>query len=177
MAMTRRPVPAASDVLPDLLAPGLDLVICGSAAGTVSAMRGAYYAHPQNRFWPILAATGLTPRLLAPEEYKLLPGFGIGLTDMTKTEFGADAVLRTADPERLAAAIAHVRPRVLAFNGKRAAGLFLGRKGPAFAYGRQPDGVGETVVFVLPSTSPLAVAFWDPAPWHALAAAVRGSGR
>lgn len=173
--MSREPAPAVADVLPDLLAPGLDLVICGSAAGTVSAMRGAYYAHPQNRFWPILAATGLTPRLLAPEEYPLLPGFGIGLTDMTKTEFGADAVLRTADPARLAIAIARVKPRVLAFNGKRAGGLFLGRKGPDLAYGRQRETTGETIVFVLPSTSPLAVAFWDPAPWHALAAVVRGS--
>ena len=174
MAMIRPPAPTDADVLPDLLAPGLDLVICGSAAGTVSAMRGAYYAHPQNRFWPILAATGLTPRLLAPEEYPLLPGFGIGLTDMTKTEFGADSVLRTADPARVAAAIARIRPRAVAFNGKRAAGLFLARKGPDFAYGRQPDRVGETIVFVLPSTSPLAVAFWNPAPWHDMAAFVRG---
>ncbi|MGE0255134.1 MAG: mismatch-specific DNA-glycosylase [Alphaproteobacteria bacterium] len=173
MALMRQPDPAAPDVLPDLLAPGLDLVICGSAAGTVSAVRGAYYAHPQNRFWPILATTGLTPRRLAPEEYPLLPGFGIGLTDMTKTEYGADAVLRTADPARLATAIARIRPRVLAFNGKRAAGLFLGRRGPDFAYGRHADDIGGTAVFVLPSTSPLAVAFWDPAPWQEMAAFVR----
>ena len=37
-------------VLPDLIKPGLKIVFCGTAAGTVSAKRGAYYAHPQNRF-------------------------------------------------------------------------------------------------------------------------------
>ncbi len=40
------------DILPDVLAPGLALVVCGSAAGTVSARVGAYYAGPGNRFWP-----------------------------------------------------------------------------------------------------------------------------
>ena len=33
-----------SHVLPDLLRPGLRLVVCGTAAGAVSAAKGAYYA-------------------------------------------------------------------------------------------------------------------------------------
>lgn len=41
-------------VPPDLLAPHLRLVFCGTAAGNVSAARGAYYAGPGNQFWPIL---------------------------------------------------------------------------------------------------------------------------
>ena len=56
-------------VLPDLVRPGLRIVFCGTAAGTVSAARGAYYAHPQNKFWSALCAVGLTPRLLRPEEF------------------------------------------------------------------------------------------------------------
>ncbi|MFC7609612.1 uracil-DNA glycosylase family protein [Teichococcus aestuarii] len=53
------PDPTMSDpVLPDLLAPGLRLVFCGSAPGLVSAARGAYYAHPGNRFWGILHRRG-----------------------------------------------------------------------------------------------------------------------
>ena len=31
-------------VLPDLIKPGLRIVFCGTAAGHVSAARGAYYA-------------------------------------------------------------------------------------------------------------------------------------
>ena len=62
-AGVRNPAP------PDLLRPGLRIVFCGTAAGTVSAARGAYYAHPQNRFWSALHASGSTPRLLQPEEF------------------------------------------------------------------------------------------------------------
>src|SRR5882672_9978757 len=76
-----RSEPPMSDahILPDLLVPGLTLVFCGTAPSSVSAARRAYYAGPGNRFWSILAETGLTPRRLEPEEYGLLPQFGIGL--------------------------------------------------------------------------------------------------
>ncbi len=53
-------------VLPDLLAPGLDIVFCGTGAGAWSARVGAYYAKPGNKFWPTLYAVGLTPRRLQP---------------------------------------------------------------------------------------------------------------
>ena len=48
--------------LQDLLSPGLDLVVCGTAASSVSAEKGQYYAGPGNRLWSVLAETGLTPR-------------------------------------------------------------------------------------------------------------------
>ena len=67
--LRRRSVDAPPHVLPDLIKPGLKIVFCGTAAGNVSAARGAYYAHPQNRFWSALHAFGLTPRKLEPEEY------------------------------------------------------------------------------------------------------------
>ena len=35
-------------ILPDVLAPGLDIVFCGTAVGNVSAQRGVYYAGPGN---------------------------------------------------------------------------------------------------------------------------------
>jgi TDG/mug DNA glycosylase family protein len=162
-------------VLPDLLAPGLRLVICGSAAGTVSAMRGAYYAHPQNRFWPILAATGLTPRRFAPEEYPALLDLRIGLTDIAKFVFGADSTLPrgSSDPVALGERLRATRPALLAFNGKRAAEAFLGRPLP---YGPVDPPPGLPPIHVLPSTSPLAVRFWSPDPWFAMAAAVAAGG-
>src|SRR3546814_13773735 len=54
--------PSRAPVLPDVLAPGLRLVFCGSAAGRKSAELGAYYAGPGNKFWPTLYEIGLTPR-------------------------------------------------------------------------------------------------------------------
>ena len=65
----------------DVLTTGLDLVICGTAASSVSAQRGQYYAGPGNRFWTILWETGLTDRLLEPPEYGSLLDYRIGLTD------------------------------------------------------------------------------------------------
>ncbi len=49
-------------------------------------------------------------------------------------------------------------PKALTFNGKRAAQEFYGRRA---SYGRQPDRIGSTVVFVLPSTSEAARRFWN----------------
>jgi TDG/mug DNA glycosylase family protein len=80
----------ADPVLPDLLMPGLCVVFCGTAAGSVSAAKGQYYAHPQNKFWRTLHAVGLTPRLFAPAEFPLLPSLGIGLTDIAKHVSGMD---------------------------------------------------------------------------------------
>jgi TDG/mug DNA glycosylase family protein len=63
-------------VLPDLLQPGLRVVFCGTAVGRQSAAVGAYYAHPNNRFWRILYQTGLTPLLLEPHQFRDLPSYG-----------------------------------------------------------------------------------------------------
>nr|HQT26871.1 mismatch-specific DNA-glycosylase [Burkholderiales bacterium] len=56
-------------VLPDVLAPDLAVVFCGSAVGAASARRRAYYAGPGNAFWPTLARVGFTPCQLTPDEY------------------------------------------------------------------------------------------------------------
>jgi TDG/mug DNA glycosylase family protein len=84
---------APRHVLPDVLPSGLTIVFCGTAAGTVSAARGAYYAHPQNKFWRVLHAVGLTPRLVRPDEYGELPEWGLGLTDIAKHVSGMDRQL------------------------------------------------------------------------------------
>ena len=115
--------PVLPDVLPDVLGSGLSIVFCGSAAGAASAQAGAYYAGPGNRFWPTLYRVGLTLRILAPAEFHTVRRYGIGLTDLCKTELGADSGLsgEADDTAALAAKIARYRPAVLAFNGKRAA--------------------------------------------------------
>jgi TDG/mug DNA glycosylase family protein len=157
-------------ILPDVLAPGLRVVFCGTAPGTASARAGAYYAGPGNRFWATLHEVGLTPILLAPAEFTRLPEFGIGLTDISKTASGSDQEVGRSgfDPERLAAEIAAAHPAHLAFNGKNAARGALGR---AVDYGPQPERIGGATVWVLPSTSGAARGFWDIGPWRDLAAA------
>jgi len=160
-------------VLPDVLGPGLRVVFCGSAAGAVSARAGAYYAGPGNRFWPTLHRVGLTPRLLAPAEFSTVLRYGIGLTDLCKTESGADASLsrEADDANALAAKIARYRPAILAFNGKRAAGVFL--DAATIDYGEQAERIGETAIHVLPSTSGAARRWWDEIYWRRVAEALR----
>ena len=81
-----------------MLRPGLRVVLCGSAAGRISAERGLPYAGPGNKFWWILERAGLTPRLLTPPDFRELADHGVGLTDLCKTASGADASLpREAD--------------------------------------------------------------------------------
>lgn len=165
-----------ADVLPDVLAPGLAIVFCGMAAGKKSAQVGAYYAGPGNKFWPMLHRTGLTPRRLQPAEFREVLRYGIGLTDMEKRQSGSDAELDFAqiDPAGLRARIERYQPRVLAFNSKTAAQQYYGRGD--IAYGRQPEPLGATIVWVLPSTSG-ANAHWPrfESFWFDLAAFVLGS--
>jgi len=160
-------------LLDDLLAPDLPLVICGSAAGHRSARLRQYYAGRGNKFWATLAAVGLTPRRLEPSEYRELLVYGIGLTDLVKGQSGGDRDLdfgRAGRRELREKILAH-RPRILCFNGKRAAKEFLGRA--EVDYGRQPERVGESALFVAPSTSGAANAAWDPVVWRTLARSVR----
>ena len=163
-------------VLPDLLRPGLDIVFCGMAPSEESARRGAYYAHPGNRFWRTLHEIGLTKRLLAPEEFRSLPAIGIGFTDVCKSESGRDSGLskEALDPEAVRRKITKFQPRFLACTSKTAGQLVMGRACP---YGQQDERIGATTVFVLPSTSGAAVRYWDIAPWRALAKAVRTGNR
>jgi TDG/mug DNA glycosylase family protein len=156
-------------VLPDLLQAQLKIVFCGTAPGTVSARRGAYYAGPGNAFWPTLFEVGLTPRRILPDEYPIITQFGLGLTDLAKHVYGADSVLAATDfgCDELRAKILHHGPRILAFTSKRAGQEFLRR---SVSYGLQEEKIGSTLLFVLPSPSGLARRHWTVQPWLDLAA-------
>lgn len=164
------------DILPDVLEPGLRVVFCGTQAGAVSARRGAYYAGPGNKFWPVLHQIGLVPERLRPDEFRTLPRYGIGVTDLAKRTSGPDSALRGGhfDVAGLTARIAANRPRILAFNGKRAAQAALGISGGRLAYGLQAHGLADADIYVLPSTSGAAAGFWSIEPWKQLAMAVTG---
>ena len=160
-------------MLDDLLATDLELVVCGSAPGHRSARLRQYYAGPGNRFWLTLAEVGLTPRRLDPSEYRLLLSFRIGLTDLVKGQSGGDRELDFSRAGRAALRrkVLRLRPRVLGFNGKRAGQEFLGRRD--LDYGLQVATIGDTQLFVAPSTSGAARASFDLSFWQDLSALVR----
>ena len=158
-----------------MLAPGLRIVFCGTAAGTESARRRCYYAHPQNKFWRALHEVGLTDRRLDCSEFALLPQFGVGLTDIAKTASGmdkelpVDALGRAACAE-MEAKIRACAPAILAFTSLTAGRRFLRRDA---GFGEQRETIGTTRVWLLPSPSPAANWNWaaNAAWWRALAAA------
>ena len=163
-------------MLESMLRAGLNLVVCGSAAGAKSAKRGQYYAGPGNKFWRTLHAVGLTDRQLAPAEYRLVLDWGIGLTDLVRLQAGNDDAIKfgKADTDRLRAEIRSHKPRFLCFNGKRAALEFFDAK--RVEYGLQAEAIGATKVFVAPSTSAAANRAWDESIWRDLARHVRNEG-
>ena len=138
---------------------------------------GAPYAGPGNRFWWVLHEAGLTPRELEPREFRDLPRYGIGLTDVAKYTSGSDSSLARSDfdPAAVAAKVERYAPGILAFVGKRAAREVLGGR---VGYGPQVVRIGVSDVWVVPSTSGAARGAWDTrAVAGALASAVGPSRR
>jgi double-stranded uracil-DNA glycosylase len=73
-------------VVVDLLRPGLNLLFCGYNPSLTSGQTGHHYAHPGNRFWCVLHASGITDRLYAPEDARPLD-LGIGFTNVCPTTY------------------------------------------------------------------------------------------
>jgi TDG/mug DNA glycosylase family protein len=159
-------------VLPDLLEQNLKVVFCGTAVGKQSAERQAYYAGNGNKFWPILCSIGITYRQLEPSEYKSLLTFRVGLTDLAKEVSGSDANIKASDFDRtrLRQVIEDYKPFALAFTSKKAGQSFFGGKRD---YGQQPETIGTTRIYILPSTSGLANAYWSDKWWSRLASDIR----
>lgn len=106
-----------------------------------------------------LHETGFTPNLLKPTEDHLLPVFGIGLTDLSKTYAGMDGSEEqrgSFDCHGLIDRLTPLRPKVVAFTRKlgveKTFGPSIGHFGDVH-FGPQDWTVGESLVFVLPSTS------------------------
>lgn len=160
-------------LVPDLLVNDLKLVFCGTAPSKASFHAKAYYAKSGNRFWPTLAAVGLTPRRFAPAEYPELLSLGLGLTDLCKHHFGNDDELPRGalDRQALLTKLREFRPRRLAFTSKNAGQAALARK--ITHYGLQKEVLEGSQIWVLPSPSGLATKFWDIVPWRQLAAELR----
>ncbi len=99
----------------------LHVLFCGINPSLYSAATGWHFARPGNRFWPALHLSGFTPRRLAPHEQHLLPGYGLGITNLvaraTAQASELDAAELQAGGERLLTLVTEHRPRILAIAG------------------------------------------------------------
>jgi TDG/mug DNA glycosylase family protein len=166
MAPMRGAPPAATttpSAVPDVLARGVAVVFCGINPGFHSDAKAAHFANPRNDFWRLLHAAGFTPRLVDPAEQFDLLEFGIGLTNAAYRTSRGSSDLRKGDfvgsAERLERLALELQPRAIGFVGKEA---FRGPFGGRPAHGLQERRLGETLLFVLPSTSPANAAV----PWE-----------
>jgi double-stranded uracil-DNA glycosylase len=143
--------------IPDLVAPGLDVLFCGINPGLYSAATGCHFARPGNRFWPALHASGFTPRLLAPWERRALLACGCGVTNLVaRGTVAADELDPTelrAGRRRLERRVRRYQPRAVAIVGIGAFRVAFNQ--PKAGLGRQPETLAGAIVWVLPNTSGL----------------------
>jgi len=146
---------ATLSAVPDVLAPDLSVLFCGINPGRFSDAAGAHFANPRNDFWRLLHEVGFTPSQIAPCDQFDVIRYGIGLTNAAYRTTPGSGDLRRSDfagsAERLERLAVELRPRFVAFVGKEA---YRGAFGERTELGLQRRRLGDTALYVLPSTSP-----------------------
>jgi TDG/mug DNA glycosylase family protein len=151
--------------LPDLVAPGLRVMLVGINPSLWSGWSGYHFGRPSNRLWTTLHEAGLTPRRLGPEDTDELLAAGIGITNLVarataRADELTDEEIRAGVP-RLEELIARWRPRVAAVLGVTAYRVAFSR--PKAVVGRQPEMLAGSVLWVLPNPSGLNAHYQQPA--------------
>lgn len=142
--------------LPDYLANDLDLVFVGINPSLMAAHRGRYYAGPGNHFYKLLHVSGLVPRFVTFEEDHKLMQYGIGLTNIVERPTRSSADLKRTELKEgakiVAAKLKRFAPKIAVFNGKCIYEVYAS-KTDRFNFGLQPETIGNTVAWVVPSSS------------------------
>lgn len=169
---------ARARTIPDVVAPNLTVLFCGINPGLYSAATGHHFARPGNRFWPALHQSGFTPRQLRPDEQDLLPGFGLGVTNVVARATARADELTAAElragAARLTALAAEYLPRFVAVVGISAYRTGFDR--PKATMGEQPDLLAGSRLWVLPNPSGLNAHYQLPELTAAYAALQSRSG-
>jgi TDG/mug DNA glycosylase family protein len=144
------------DVLPEKGKP-LAVLFCGINPSLYSAATGWHFARPGNRFWPALQLSGFTDRRLSPSEQDLLPGYGLGITNLVARATVQAAELDDAElkagGKRLAGLVREHQAAVVAVAGVTAYRQAFGR--PKASIGPQDVTLAGARLWVLPNPSGL----------------------
>jgi double-stranded uracil-DNA glycosylase len=150
--------------LPDLVGPDLRVLFCGINPGSLSGELGLHFARRGNRFWKLLSAGGFTESVLLPAEQHILPGIGIGITNLVGRVTASASELNTAElregAKQLETKVAMLRPRCVAVLGLQAYRTAFHR--PEAAIGRQPELLGGALLWLLPNPSGLQAHYQLP---------------
>lgn len=181
----------------DLVGPGLRLLFVGINPGLWTAAVQTHFAHPTNRFYPALAAAGITgyevdrAAGMSDADRAHLVARGVGLTNLVGRATARASELSAAElregGERLLRFVAEYRPKVVAIAGISAYRDAFGER--AAVLGRQPetlDSAGRwsgAALWVVPNPSglnahetveTLAAAYAAPAAEAGVIAAATG---
>ena len=151
--------------LPDLVAPGLRVLVVGINPSLWSGWSGYHFGRPSNRLWTTLHEAGFTPRRLAPEDTAELLAAGIGITNLVarstaRADELTDDEIRAGVP-RLSELVRTWRPRAVAVLGVSAYRVAFAR--PKATVGRQADTLDGALLWVLPNPSGLNAHYQQPA--------------
>jgi TDG/mug DNA glycosylase family protein len=151
--------------LPDLVAPGLRVLLVGINPSLWSGWSGYHFGRPSNRLWTTLHESGLTPRRLAPEDTAELLAAGIGITNLVarataRADELADDEIRAGVPG-LRELVRQWRPRAVAVLGVTAFRVAFAR--PKAVVGPQPESLEGSLLWVLPNPSGLNAHYQQPA--------------
>lgn len=136
--------------------PGTRVLVMGSMPGVASLTAGQYYAHPRNRFWPLMQALcGVEAGLDYPARLQALLRAGVGLWDVLahcQRPGSLDASIRPGS--EVAVDLPGLLPhcpqlRLVACNGAAAVRLYARHLQPVVSVLRP-----GLQVLALPSTSP-----------------------
>lgn len=151
-------------LVPDLVAPGLRVLLCGINPSLWSGATGYHFASPSNRLWPTLERSGWTPRRLHPSETGALLEAGLGITNLVprataRADELTDDELRAGLP-RVAALVGCWEPAFVAFLGMGAYRVATGAR--RAVVGEQHGRLGGARVWLLPNPSGLNASWQLP---------------
>jgi double-stranded uracil-DNA glycosylase len=138
--------------LPDIVGPGMRVLVCGLNPSLYSADRGLGFARPGNRFWPAALTAGLVTRDRDP--WHALAAHGVGFTDLVKRataradELAADEYREGV--ARVAWLVGLLRPAVVCMVGLSGWRAAVDRRAAA---GPQAERLGGAPVYVMPNSS------------------------
>ena len=143
--------------LADTVGPWMRLLVCGLNPSVHAAEAGVGFVTPSNRFWRAAVDAGLVTRPLDPRH--ALVEHGVGMTDVVKRPTPrADALTRQEYRDgmaRLARLCEWLQPAAVCCVGLAGWRAAVDRRATA---GWQPEGLGGSPVYVMPSTSGLNAA-------------------
>ncbi len=153
-----------TQALADLVGPDLRVLFCGINPGTLSGDLGLHFARPGNRFWKLLCAGGFTESVLSPSEQHILPGLGIGITNLVSRVTAAASELNVAElragATQLEARVGMLRPRCVAVLGLQAYRTAFRRSKAVI--GPQPEPLAAALLWLLPNPSGLQAHYQLP---------------